>query len=127
MNAVPDRYIRKQTLANGERYFTQELKDMEAQVLGAGEKRVALEYQLFCELRTRVAENVHRVQKTAYLLAKLDVYCSLAEVASRNSYCRPEVGYGDVISIKEYSLKQLQFQYLIFQYFCYYVLYHCEE
>ena len=101
MNAVPDRYIRKQTLANGERYFTQELKDMEAQVLGAGEKRVALEYQLFCEIRTRVAENVHRVQKTAYLLSKLDVYCSLAEVASRNSYCRPEVGYGDVISIKD--------------------------
>jgi DNA mismatch repair protein MutS len=101
MNAVPDRYIRKQTLANGERYFTQELKDMEAQILGAGEKRVALEYQLFCELRNRVAENVHRVQKTAYLLSKLDVYCSLAEVASRNSYCRPEVGYGDVISIKD--------------------------
>ena len=101
INAVPDRYIRKQTLANGERYFTQELKDMESQVLGAGEKRVALEYQLFCELRARVAENVHRVQKTAYLLAKLDVYCSLAEVASRNSYCRPEVGYGDVISIKD--------------------------
>ena len=101
MNAVPDRYIRKQTLANGERYFTQELKDMESQILGAGEKRVALEYQLFCELRTRVAENVHRVQKTAYLLSKLDVYCSLAEVASRNSYCRPEVGYGDVISIKD--------------------------
>ncbi len=101
MNAVPARYIRKQTLANGERYFTQELKDMEAQVLGAGEKRVALEYQLFCELRTRVAENVHRVQKTAYLLSKLDVYCSLAEVASRNGYCRPEVGYGDVISIKD--------------------------
>ena len=101
MSAVPDRYIRKQTLANGERYFTQELKDMESQILGAGEKRVALEYQLFCELRTRVAENVHRVQKTAYLLSKLDVYCSLAEVASRNSYCRPEVGYGDVISIKD--------------------------
>ena len=101
MNAVPDRYIRKQTLANGERYFTQELKDMESQILGAGEKRVALEYQLFCELRNRVAENVHRVQKTAYLLSKLDVYCSLAEVASRNSYCRPEVGYGDVISIKD--------------------------
>jgi DNA mismatch repair protein MutS len=101
MNAVPDRYIRKQTLANGERYFTQELKDMESQILGAGEKRVALEYQIFCELRARVAENVHRVQKTAYLLSKLDVYCSLAEVASRNSYCRPEVGYGDVISIKD--------------------------
>ena len=99
--AVPDRYIRKQTLTNGERYFTQELKDMESQVLGAGEKRVALEYQLFCEIRLRVASNVHRVQKTAYLLSKLDVYCSLAEVASRNSYCRPEVTYGDVISIKD--------------------------
>ena len=101
VNAVPSRYIRKQTLTNGERYFTQELKDMESQVLGAGEKRVALEYQLFCEIRLRVAANVHRVQKTAYLLSKLDVYCSLAEVASRNSYCRPEVTYGDVISIKD--------------------------
>ena len=101
VGSVPDRYIRKQTLTNGERYFTQELKDMESQVLGAGEKRVALEYQLFCEIRLRVAANVHRVQKTAYLLSKLDVYCSLAEVASRNSYCRPEVTYGDVISIKD--------------------------
>ena len=101
VGAVPSRYIRKQTLTNGERYFTQELKDMESQVLGAGEKRVALEYQLFCEIRLRVAANVHRVQKTAFLLSKLDVYCSLAEVASRNSYCRPEVMYGDVISIKD--------------------------
>lgn len=101
ISSVPDRYIRKQTLTNGERYFTQELKDMESQVLGAGEKRVALEYQLFCEIRLRVAANVHRVQKTAYLLSKLDVYCSLAEVASRNSYCRPEVTYGNVISIKD--------------------------
>jgi len=101
IGSVPERYIRKQTLTNGERYFTQELKDMESQVLGAGEKRVALEYQLFCEIRLRVAANVHRVQKTAYLLSKLDVYCSLAEVASRNSYCRPEVTYGDVISIKD--------------------------
>ena len=101
MNDVPDRYIRKQTLANGERYITEELKDMESQVLGAGEKRVALEYQLFCDIRMRVAENVHRIQKTAYMLAKLDVYASLAEVASRNGYCRPEVGYGDEISIKD--------------------------
>ncbi len=99
--SVPERYVRKQTLVGGERYITQELKDMEAQVLGAGEKRVALEYQLFTELRMRVAENVHRIQKTAFMLAKLDVYCSLAEVASRNGYCRPEVGYGDVISIRD--------------------------
>ena len=101
VNAVPERYIRKQTLVNGERYITQELKEMETQVLGAGEKRVALEYQLFTELRMRVAESVHRIQKTAFMLARLDVYCSLAEVASRNGYCRPEVGYGDVISIKD--------------------------
>ena len=101
VHLVPERYIRKQTLASGERYFTNELKEMEAQVLGAGEKRVALEYQLFCEIRMRVAENVHRIQKSAYLLAKLDVYCSLAEVASRNGYCRPEVTYGDVIDIAD--------------------------
>ncbi len=98
---VPDRYIRKQTLVNGERYITEELKEMEAQVLGAGEKRVALEYQLFTELRLRVAENVHRIQKTAFLLSKLDVYASLAEVAARNGYCRPEITYGDEIVIED--------------------------
>ncbi len=101
VNSVPARYIRKQTLVGGERYITEELKDMESQVLGAGEKRVALEYQLFTEIRMRVAENVHRIQKTAFLLAKLDVYVSLAEVASRNGYCRPEVGYGETITIKD--------------------------
>ncbi len=101
VSSVPDRYIRKQTLVGGERYITEELKDMESQVLGAGEKRVALEYQLFTEIRLRVAENVHRIQKTAFLLAKLDVYLSLAEVASRNGYCRPEIDYGDTISIKD--------------------------
>ena len=101
INAVPDRYVRKQTLVGGERYITEELKDMEAQVLGAGEKRVALEYQLFSDIRLRVAENVHRIQKTAFLLSKLDVYCSLAEVAARNGYCRPEIGYGDDILITD--------------------------
>ncbi len=101
INAVPERYVRKQTLVGGERYITQELKDMESQILGAGEKRVALEYQLFCDIRLRVAENVHRIQKTAFLLSKLDVYCSLAEVASKNGYCRPEIGYGDDIVIKD--------------------------
>ncbi len=102
LKMVPtDRYMRKQTLVGGERFITKELKEKEAEVIGAGEKRVALEYQLFTEIRTRVAENVHRIQKLAYLLARLDVYCSLAEVASRNSYCRPEVGYGDVISIRD--------------------------
>lgn len=98
---VPERFIRKQTLTNGERYITEELKQMEAQVLGASEKLSSLEYKLFSDIRKSVAENVHRIQKTAFLIAKLDVYQSLAEVASRNSYVRPEVGYGDVISIKD--------------------------
>ena len=101
IGAVPERYIRKQTLTNGERYITEELKQMEAQVLGASERLCALEYSLFTEIRERVAESVHKIQKTAYLLAKLDVYASLAEVAARNSFVRPEVGYGDVISIKD--------------------------
>ncbi len=99
--SVPERFIRKQTLTNGERYITEELKQMESQILGASEKLSALEYKLFCDIRETVASNVHRIQKTAFLLAKLDVYCSLAEVASRNSYVRPEVSYGDVISIKD--------------------------
>ncbi len=101
IGAVPERYIRKQTLTNGERYITEELKQMEAQILGASERLCALEYNIFCEIRGRVAESVHKIQKTAYLLAKLDVYASLAEVAARNSFVRPEVGYGDVISIKD--------------------------
>ena len=101
IGSVPERFIRKQTLTNGERYITEELKQMEAQILGASEKLSALEYKLFCDIRETVASNVHRIQKTAFLLAKLDVYCSLAEVANRNSYVRPEVSYGDVISIKD--------------------------
>ena len=98
---VPERYIRKQTLTNCERYITQELKDMETQVLGASDKLQSLEYQLFCEIREKIASNVHRIQKTASMLAKLDVYRSLAEVASQNNYVRPEVTYGDVIDIKD--------------------------
>ena len=101
MNDVPDRYIRKQTLTNGERYITQELKDMEAQILGAGDKLTALEYQLFCQVRSKVAENLHRIQKTAFQLAKLDVYCALAQCAQQNGYVRPEIDYGDKIYIKD--------------------------
>lgn len=101
IGSVPERFVRKQTLANGERYITQELKDMETQMLGASDKITALEYQLFTEVRLKVAENVHRIQKTAFVLAKLDVYRSLAEVACRNGYCRPEITYGDEIIIKD--------------------------
>lgn len=99
--SVPERFIRKQTLVNCERYITEELKQMEAQVLGASEKLSALEYNLFCDIREKISSNVHRIQKTAFSLAKLDVYQSLAEVARKNSYTRPEVGYGDVLYIKD--------------------------
>lgn len=98
---VPDRYIRKQTLSNCERYITQELKDMESTVLGATDKAYTLEYDLFCELRSFVAENSVRIQKTAALLSTIDVYFSLATVAVRNHYVCPEVDESYVITIKD--------------------------
>ena len=101
VSSVPERYIRKQTLANCERYITEELKDMEAQILGAGERVTALEYQLFTDIRLKLAENVHRIQKAAYLLSKLDVFLSLAEAAQRNGYVKPTVDYSDKLYIKD--------------------------
>ena len=101
LDQVPERYIRKQTLANCERYITQELKDMEATILGAADKICAIEYELFQKVRTYVAEQSARIQKTAALLAELDVYLSLATVASRNKYICPEVDQSDVIEIKD--------------------------
>ncbi len=100
-NSVPESYIRKQTLANGERYITQELKDMEATILGAADKVQSLEYEIFCEIRQYVSDNSARLQKVAAILAKLDVYQSLASVAFKNKYVRPEVDKSDVISIKD--------------------------
>lgn len=101
VDQVPERFIRKQTLTNGERYITQELKDLESQMLGAADKLTALEFDIFTDIRKKIAENVHRIQRTAFQLAKLDVYCSLAEVAQRNNYCRPEVTYGSALMIKD--------------------------
>ena len=98
---VPDRYIRKQTLANCERYITEELKELEAKILGAEDKLCSLEYELFCEIRGFVAENNERIRKTAADMSKIDVYLSLATVAVRNKYVRPEVDQSDVISIKD--------------------------
>ncbi len=98
---VPDRYIRKQTLSNAERYITQELKDMEATVLGAADKVCALEYEVFQEIRNYVAEQSARIQKTASLLAEIDTYLSLATVACKNKFVRPEVDQTDVIRIKD--------------------------
>ena len=101
INEVPDRYIRKQTLSNCERYITQELKDMEATILGAADKVCSLEYELFCEIRDYVAENSARIQKTATLLATVDVYLSLATVAVKNNYICPEVDESSIIDIKD--------------------------
>ena len=98
---VPDRYIRKQTLTGCERFITQELKDMEAKILGARDKVCALEYEAFQTLREYIAQRVHRVQKTADVISKLDVYISLADVAKRNNYCCPEVDNSDVIEIHD--------------------------
>jgi DNA mismatch repair protein MutS len=98
---VPDRYIRKQTLSNCERFITQELKDMESTILGAADKAAALEYEIFCKIRERVAAQAVRVQTAAAMLAALDVYVSLAETARKNGYVRPEVDYGDTINIKD--------------------------
>ncbi len=101
-NLVPeDRYIRKQTLTNGERYITKELKDMEARVLGAKDKLCALEYDLFQKIRDYIIENMSRIQKTATALAKLDVFASLAEVAKKNNYVCPEIDYTDKVHITD--------------------------
>ena len=101
ISQVPDRYIRKQTLSNCERYITQELKDLEGTILGAADKICALEYELFQQIRNFVSERSARLQKTAAQLAELDVYLSLATVASKNKYVRPEIDESDAIVIKD--------------------------
>ncbi|MBE6537533.1 MAG: DNA mismatch repair protein MutS [Ruminococcaceae bacterium] len=98
---VPERYIRKQTLTNCERYITQELKEMEATILGAEEKIVALEFDLFTKIRETVAMSADRIRNSALLIAELDVYRSLAEVAGKNGYVCPEVDLGTDIVIKD--------------------------
>lgn len=96
---VPESYIRKQTLTGAERYITQELKEMETKVLGAKERLVSLEYELFQRLREYVSANLSRVQQTAVALSKLDVYVSLADVAKKNNYTCPEVDTSDCIDL----------------------------
>ncbi len=98
---VPDTYIRKQTLSNCERYITQELKVIEGRILGAKEKSVALEYKLYEEVREFVSANLSRVQVTAENIAKLDVLCSLANVASDNRYCKPDINIKGVLELKD--------------------------
>ncbi len=98
---VPKEYIRKQTLTNCERYITEELKEMEGRVLGARDRIVKLEYELFEEIRKRVAACQSRVQQTADAIARLDVWCSFADVAVRNNYTRPLVNTSGKIILKD--------------------------
>ena len=98
---VPKEYIRKQTLANCERYITEELKEMEGRVLGARDRIVKLEYELFEEIRKKAAACQSRVQQTADAIARLDVWCSFAEVAARNHYTRPLVNTSGKIVLKD--------------------------
>ena len=98
---VPADYIRKQTLANCERFITQELKDLEHTVLTASDRVIALEYDLFTALREKVGAHMARIQATAAAVAELDTLCAFAAVASKNNYCRPTVDDGDVIEIHD--------------------------
>ncbi len=97
---VPADYIRKQTLVGGERYITQELKELEDTILGAEEKSFALQYELFCQIREKVAGETLRLKRTAQAVAYLDVLVSLALVADRNRYVRPAINEKGLIDIK---------------------------
>ena len=99
LDRVPEEYVRKQTLANAERYITSELKECEARVLGAEEKIAQLEGELFVELRSRAAEWAEPVQRVARTVAQIDVLCSLTEVARGSNYVRPELDSSSVIEI----------------------------
>lgn len=97
---VPDYYMRKQTLTNAERYITPKLKELEDMILGAEDKLYALEYELYCEVRERIASEVVRIQKTAKAIAQIDVFASLAYVAERNNFVKPNINEKGVIDIK---------------------------
>ncbi len=98
---VPETYIRKQTLSNCERYITQELKELEARVLGARERIVGLEYEIFSSVRKKIGEQYERTKKTSRAISELDVLCSFANTAVSNNYTRPDVNDSDKIIIKD--------------------------
>lgn len=97
---VPDYFVRKQTLANAERYTTGELKDLEDVILGAEDKLFALEYNLFCEIRDTIGDQVVRIQKTAKAIAGIDVFAALSSVATRHNYVKPSINEKGQIQIK---------------------------
>ena len=100
LNQVPENYIRKQTLTGGERFVTEELKQIEEKILGSEEKVISLEYEVFTQIRNEIARNIERLQKSANTIANIDVLASLAVVAEDNNYVYPEVNDGDIIDIK---------------------------
>lgn len=100
-NQVPEDYIRKQTLTSGERYITPELKELENRILGASDRVVAMEYQLFEKLRTQIAEQLTRVQETAKAIAALDVLASFAAVSIKNDYTRPVINLSGKLYLKD--------------------------
>jgi DNA mismatch repair protein MutS len=101
LSKVPSDYIRKQTMVNAERFVTQELKEKEALILGAEEKIFQLEYELFLDIRSKIAEKTDLIQKTAELVAQLDVLLALKEVAEKYNYVRPQIDSADEIIIEE--------------------------
>lgn len=100
LDQVPERFIRKQTLTNAERYITEELKNLENQILGAEEKVVNLEYDAFVQIREEISKNIKRLQKTSEVVSNLDVLTSFAEVAEDMNYCMPEVNSSGTLDIK---------------------------
>ena len=98
---VPEDYIRKQTLANAERYTTPRLKELEDTILNAEDKLYGLEYDIYCQIRDTIGENITRIQKTAKAVAALDVFASLAYVSERNGYVRPKLNDKGIIDIKD--------------------------
>ena len=101
VSMVPDRYIRKQTLTTGERYITNELKEIESTILGAQDKVINLEYEIFVKIRETIAKQILRLQQSSTVVSTVDVLCALAEVADKYNYRRPEVDNSDDIIIKE--------------------------
>lgn len=101
LNLVPDRYIRKQTLANCERYITEELNELESKILGAEEKVVDLEYKLFIEIRNKITKNIERLQKASNIVSVIDVITSFAIVAEDLNYIKPNINNNGEIDIKD--------------------------
>jgi DNA mismatch repair protein MutS len=101
LDKVPAHYVRKQTIANGERFITPELKDMEGKILGSEERSVKLEYELFQRVREEVLAQLPGLQRTAAALAQLDVLGSFAEIARLFGYCRPQINDGGVLNIRD--------------------------